>query len=211
MSLANKYTEGKRKHLGGSFSYGLRMSCTVLTYNLSRYWLPDLFQDVNGVQPSLSWIKFKKRGILRRHHGKKKKKPKKISTFGFLKEKRGDEFYGEEPLTPGLDGEQLPNATNDLFIELQADDEKRSLIELKIRKQSESEDWLQERRSCITASNAGKLFKLRPTSDNTNFKTITITGFRVAATEYGKESEDLAITAYEVDQCFSKGFDESDF
>ncbi|ODM87173.1 hypothetical protein Ocin01_19509 [Orchesella cincta] len=210
MSVANKFVAGKRIHLGGSFLYGLRMSSAVLSYNLSPYWLPDLYEDINGIAPSRMWLKLKERGIKRRLKGcKRKERRKKWSKFGFLKSRKGDNFYGSEPTTVELTSEQLELAIEELYKNLQVDEAKCSLIELKTRDQSESNDWYKERLSRLTASVAGKLSKLRPTSDNTATLNYLLKsdGFRgTVATEYGKESEGIAISAYEIYKDFPVGF-----
>ncbi|ODM59392.1 hypothetical protein Ocin01_20239, partial [Orchesella cincta] len=191
MSVANKYMEGKRKHLGASYLYKLRMCCAVFSYNVCGFWLPDLYYHIYGVPPQTAWIKLKEKSLKERHRIKKKAPPRQIS-FGFLKARKGDEFYGDNPTRPDMENSVLQLRIKDCYEGLQVDEVTQQFIEQQTKNQSESDEWFSHRKFRMTASLAGKLFKLQPTSDNTSTLNTMLRNqsFRgTAATKYGLDSE----------------------
>ncbi|ODM88232.1 hypothetical protein Ocin01_18450, partial [Orchesella cincta] len=182
MSVANKYMEGKRKHLGASYLYRLRMCCAVFSYNVC------------------AWITLKEKSLREKQRIKKKAPPRQIS-FGFLKARKGDQYYGDDPTRPDMEDSVLQLRINDCYEGLQVDEVKQQFIEQQTRNQSECEEWFSHRRERMTASIAGKLYKLQPTSDNTSTLNSMLRNqsFRgTAATKYGLDSEPSAILSYEL-------------
>lgn len=69
-------------------------------------------------------------------------------------------------------------------------------LEYQTRNQSDSQTWFTERRNRLTASNFGKICKMRPNTSckNTVFEILYNTNnTKTNAIDYGKESENMAI------------------
>ncbi|ODM95241.1 hypothetical protein Ocin01_11442, partial [Orchesella cincta] len=193
MSVANKYMEGKRKHLGASYLYRLRMCCAVFSYNVCGFWLPDLYYHIYGVPPQSAWITV----IKRKQRIKKKAPPRQIS-FGFLKARKGDQYYGDDPTRPDMEDSVLQLRINDCYEGLQSSS---NLLSNKQEINQNVKSGFSHRRERMTASIAGKLYKLQPTSDNTSTLNSMLRNqsFRgTAATKYGLDSEPSAILSYEL-------------
>jgi len=207
MAVANKYIEGKRKNFGQSYHYPLRMAAAVFAFNHSTYWINAAFRMSSDEETSEQWQKHSALADAKRHRVRKAKAPRKVN-FPTYKVK-GDKDYGSNPTRPDIEDEQLAAEIEMLRLSLAVNEQQREEIFCKTSKQAESNDWFIERGKRITASYAGKIWKLRDTTDNTGllneiFGRNSYGGTKIAM-EYGTRNEPLAITAYEVSKGLPNG------
>jgi hypothetical protein len=199
--------EGKRKNLGQRHKYKIRMAAAVFAYNRTTYWATDIYNSVYGKLPATPWRVRKLRSERLRNRKNKPKAARKL-TFPVPSEK-GDRFYGDNPTTPDFSDEDLSFSVDQLQLTLVVDEEMRNTIEQSTLEQANSDIWFEQRRKRITASFAGKIFKLKDTTDNTEilnklFDRNQWKGTKEAK-EYGKQNESIAIEAYEELMGFPKG------
>lgn len=94
---------------------------------------------------------------------------KAIFNIGIVKSKRilfrqpsaQNKDYGEGCLKPDLDEETYNKCKEHFLSKLQKSDEERKTIQKNTILHSESEDWMELRRSLLTASNFGRKIKRR--------------------------------------------------
>lgn len=76
-------------------------------------------------------------------------------------------------------------------------EEQRKILERETVDQSLSNKWIERRRKMLTASNFGKIIKMRQTTGCQNFvKNHLFGGVTTAAMEYGKSNEETAINEF---------------
>lgn len=107
-----------------------------------------------------------------------------------------DEHYGlAEPLYCMSDDEFEVKKTEFISSITLSEDSKKKL-ELETRNQSNNQKWFVERRKRLTASNFGKICKMRPyTSCKISVHDIIYGSVTTHATEYGKITEQIAVQA----------------
>lgn len=112
-----------------------------------------------------------------------------------------DEFYGlAEPLAEDdvMDVEQFVNQKQRFLASLQLSHEKRCVIEQHTRNQRNCQQWFSERRVRLTASNFGRVCKMRAnTSCKNTVYDILYGNVTSKAMEYGKIKEDEARQTFE--------------
>jgi len=112
-----------------------------------------------------------------------------------------DEHYGlAEPLDDFLSEEDMRNKKAEFIKLLSLSLTAKQTLEFETRNQSDSQTWFTERRNRLTASNFGKICKMRPNTSckNTVFEILYNTNnTKSNAIDYGKESEDMAIKTLE--------------
>ncbi|ODM87997.1 Alkaline nuclease [Orchesella cincta] len=207
MAVANRYMEGKRKHLGGSYLYDLRMRCAVFSFNTCGFWLADAYIHTHGIAPQSNWITLRDRAF-REKNRTRSKPPPRVITYGFLRSKKGDEHYGTNPTRPDMTNEMLSFKIQQLYENLQVDELGQKLIEEKTQEQSMSDDWFEERGKRMTASKAGPICKLKETTDNTAMLNSILKHQKTRGTvamQYGSEYEKTAILDYELASGFPEG------
>lgn len=133
---------------------------------------------------------------------RKRSRPRK-SLFREKKSKRNldyraDRDYGDVP-DLDLDEQELCQRQTSFMKSLALDSESRAKLEYESRGQSSSELWKQERRKRLTASNFGRICKMKPTTpcqktvEQLLYKEFSGTN----ATRYGLENERTAISELE--------------
>lgn len=198
MSTVNRFVEGKRNNLGGRFLYEYKIASSVLSHNIAGFFGGFVLQTCYGKEPNDLWNKCKKESLKRRNNQKQAKKTRKIK-FGFLKQ--GDKHYGANPATPPLSPDDLAAAVGRLASSLNVDQARQLEIEELTRLQSDNDMWFVERRQRITASIAGRICKLRDSTDNTATLRELLGHTRTVntpAVRHGRDHENDAIKAYEV-------------
>jgi len=102
-----------------------------------------------------------------------------------------------KPNSNGPD-EQLTKKKNEFIQSLTISEQAKQKLEFETRNQADSQIWLNERRNRLTASNFGRICKMRPnTSCKNNVFDILYGNTKTRAMEYGNKFEGLAITTLE--------------
>lgn len=113
-----------------------------------------------------------------------------------------DEFYGlAEPLAKDdvMDVEQFVNQKQTFLASLQLSHEQRCAIEENTRNQRNCQQWFSERRVRLTASNFGRVCKMRANTSCKNTVYDILYGNATSkAMEYGKIKEDEARQTFEI-------------
>lgn len=109
--------------------------------------------------------------------------------------KSPDENYGlAEPLYDGISEEEFKIKKDEYISSITLSETSKKLLELETQDQANNQRWFEERRKRLTASNFGKICKMRPhTSCKSTVHDIIYGMVTTNATEYGKKSEQIAL------------------
>jgi hypothetical protein len=163
MAICNNYMEGKRKHLAQKYQYKLS---AVFAFNKNRFRVTDVYKSTFGTSPATPW-KTQHRVAARKRSIKRTRSVARKVLFPEYKSRQGDREYGTDAKRPDLDEVALSLAINDLKTSLTVTEAQQGDIFKATLLQADSEQWRLEREKRITASMAGKIFKLRPSTDAT--------------------------------------------
>lgn len=110
-----------------------------------------------------------------------------------------DEFYGlAQPLTDFLSDEEIKKKKLEFIKSLDISTTDKKKLEFDTRSQANNNKWFIERRNRLTASNFGKVCKMRPrTSCKTMVHNILYGNPQTNAMDYGKLSEESALKKLE--------------
>ncbi|XP_076299458.1 uncharacterized protein LOC143218255 [Lasioglossum baleicum] len=191
-----KYNGGKRINFGRTGSYEGRVYAAVLHYNTKETF--SRLCAAMGKEPTASIIKLETKRKRQLDESKKRKEKAKASSFYRTEApQRCDKDYGPNAEKPDDDmTEEVYNLEHEkLMTKLHRWQVIRQRIEAITRGQANSDTWYFYRKHLLTASNFGKVCKLR---DSTNRAGTIITTMypqilKVAAVEYGKENEKIAL------------------
>ncbi|CAH1183072.1 unnamed protein product [Ceutorhynchus assimilis] len=197
-SVVCKFVGGKRILFSKRGSYQTRCEAAALSFNSGGNYYRFLHETV-GSSPQRYTKKYVEKCKKNRLIIKKRIFSKKRTKI--IKQSLADKDYGPNAHYIPLD------LNSDIYIEKEKaflqeqrkDPEEISDIQKSTIGQAFNPKWLQERSLRITASNFGKICKMRPkTSPRNTIKTLlygTFTGNK--ATKYGNESEARAILEFE--------------
>jgi len=127
------------------------------------------------------------------------------TSFKKFKHTGPDEFYGLAELLPIEEMctlEELKEKKNEFITSITLCKYQRDILEVDTREQSSSSKWFTERRNRLTASDFGKICKMRETTSckNTVYNKLYNSSGNVnepQACKYGKNMESLAIKYFE--------------
>jgi len=229
-SVINKYISGKRINFSSKQSYNTRVQAAIISYNTSGNFLRAVHKKVMhkspGIKKSYKFIHYSCTIIITitryvfflgmvgkkfltskkyKHENLKKrrffhsKKSKKIQYTG------PDEFYGLAeplPIDERCSIEELELKKQNFIQTITLSKYQRDTLEIDTREQSSSSRWFIERRNRITASDFGKICKMRPTTSCKNivanklYSTSSSTNEPIAC-KYGKDLEPVALEYFE--------------
>jgi len=118
----------------------------------------------------------------------------------FKKSSQGpDEFYGlAEPLLDILPDTVIKKKKEDFILSLTMTEAARHILERETVQQANSQRWFIERRNRLTASNFGRICKLRPqTSCKSTVYNILYSSSISNSLIYGKQTEETALKCLE--------------
>lgn len=106
-----------------------------------------------------------------------------------------DEHYGlAHPLDDNLTEEEINKKKKDFLQSITLSQEVKNKIEFQTRTQTDSQTWIVERRNRLTASNFGRVCKMRTnTSCKNTVHDILYGNVETRAMEYGKFTEEIAL------------------
>jgi hypothetical protein len=208
MSVANTFIEGKRKNFGQSGLYRHRILAAVFSYNNCSFWPTKIYSTLFGKAPSTPWRNRYAASYRKRCRKEKPKAARKIN-FPIPSAAKGDKNYGSNPTKPDFSDVLLAEAISSLKESLKVTAIQQQEIQEATLRQSDDPLWKTERLKRITASNAHIISRLGRKTDNTGTlnKHFGRRQFHklIPLMEYGKEHEQKAINAYEVEKRLAKG------
>lgn len=106
-----------------------------------------------------------------------------------------DEFYGlAEPLLDILPEDEFQIKKHEFIQQITLSEASKIILEHETRDQAHNQKWFSERRNRLTASNFGKICKMRPqTSCKSTVHNILYSNTTTKAMEYGKNTEEIAL------------------
>ncbi|XP_025198499.1 uncharacterized protein LOC112596890 [Melanaphis sacchari] len=195
-SMINKYIGGKRTNLSQKHTYNTRVEAAVIAFN-SQSYLRTIHKSITNASPGTFGKRFLSDAKRIRINNCRRRIlfPKnKIH----LKVNGPDEDYGlSEPLIEDISEEDIKQKKIAFIKSLSEMD--RSYLEKETRNQADSQLWHVERRNRITASNFGKICKMRPHTSckNTVYGLLYGNNIQAKALDYGKSMEPYARNEFE--------------
>lgn len=158
-SIIAKYIGGKRVNFSLKQSYGTRCHAATASFNTHKS-ISRLYKNILTKSPRGKVKLLEERRIRKRHSNRKyvKRKTRNI-TFN-----KPDEDYGEQCKKPDVTDEVLEKLKENFVNSLKKTSEERAMIERQTILQRDSSEWMELRRSLLTASNFGRVIKRKLTT-----------------------------------------------
>ncbi|XP_029343469.1 uncharacterized protein LOC100570366 isoform X1 [Acyrthosiphon pisum] len=200
-SVINKFLGGKRINYNQRSSYNTRILAAVVSFNSSEY-LRAVKKHITQTSPGKTAKSFLSQIIKKRSACQKRRQ---LSTKLKYKVKRPkasskpDEHYGNADILDGIREVDDPSFVKDMEQFLKTlYDVNRTTVEETTRYQAESENWRAERMIRLTASNFGRVCKMRRNTSCKNIvHSILYLTFNSKSVQYGRDMEDEAKTKFE--------------
>ncbi|KAL4104017.1 hypothetical protein QTP88_019330 [Uroleucon formosanum] len=200
-SVINKFLGGKRINYTQRSSYNTKILAAVVSFNSSEY-LRAVKKHITQTSPGKTAKSFLTQIIKKRSACQKRrqlwtklkykvKRPKASS--------KPDEHYGNADILDGIREVDDPSFVKDMEQFLKTlYDVNRTTVEETTRDQAESENWRAERMIRLTASNFGRVCKMRRNTSCKNIvHSILYLTFTSKSVQYGRDMEDEAKTKFE--------------
>lgn len=190
-SVVAKFVGGKRVNYSCRRGYQTRCSASAVNFNTKRKPMSILYKTIVGVSPK------GKMNTLDRKYQKKRRNLKRLhyTKRQTLAKKDTEKDYGEHSIKPDVSDSILKEMEKTFLANLEKTTEQRRQIERSTILQSESSEWLELRRSLLTASNFGRIIKMRP--DTSCASTVKQLLYKInidaAPLLHGRESEKKAL------------------
>lgn len=205
MSLVAKFSGGKQINRGNKGSYTHRSFGAALDFQLGPEWSYKTWKKVTtspysplknfGIKKKLQ-TEYKKRSLNNSYNtnGLQKNTKKKL-----FQTSKGEEDYGEFCQKIDMDEETFNNEKTIMLSSLQVDNQLQEHIQKVTVGQAENDQWFEQRKNRLTASNFGAVCKRRSTTKYTSIiqKILYNDEVHTFAIQHGKINEPEAIRKYE--------------
>ncbi|XP_028168468.1 uncharacterized protein LOC114358650 [Ostrinia furnacalis] len=189
-SIVAKLVGGKRVNFSKSGSYQARCHAAVVSFNTHKV-LTTVYKSIAGRSPrgsvrKLEDSRIKHMTAIRRFERKKNR---------MLFSKAEDKNYGENCDRPDMPADIFEKEKETFLHNLKKNKEERQKVERDTVLQSSCSEWLELRRSLLTASNFGRVVKRRKASCSNLVKDILYKESlsHVNSIKHGKENEKKAL------------------
>ncbi|XP_025191885.1 uncharacterized protein LOC112592111, partial [Melanaphis sacchari] len=197
-SILNKHIAGKRINFSQKQSYNIRVQAAIVSFNSKGNFIRTMHKKITNKSPAKKFLKYtsdKRRNLKMRRALFK-------SSGKYLKKKKSqgpDEFYGlAEPLLDILPDNVIKKKKEDFILSLTMTEAARHILERETMQQVNCQRWFIERRNRLTASNFGRICKLRPqTSCKSTVYDILYSSPTSSSLIYGKQTEETALQCLE--------------
>lgn len=190
-SIVAKYIGGKRINFAKSGSYKGRCSAAVLQHNTGSLHY-KLHKTMYKSSPG-TFVKSMEARRKRMTDRRRKKTRCRKSLFLRTSRKNEEIDYGLQAQRPDLDENTMELETQEFLRSLKKSEEERERIQRETVLQSDSSEWLELRRNILTASNFGRVCKMRPsTGCESLVKQMLYSTFDCEAMEWGRRNEETA-------------------
>ncbi|XP_046141668.1 uncharacterized protein LOC114881703 [Osmia bicornis bicornis] len=195
-NIIAKFIGGKRINFGRGGSYHGRVSAAVVQFN-SKETFSKLSMAMNK-EPTTIVRKMEERRKHAAEMASKYKKEAKASSFRNEKQSY-DQDYGPSAAKPDMEETVYSSEYERHMGILHEWQTMRHTIEAETRDQAKSEKWIAYRRKLLTASNFGKICRLRKVTPRANtVKSILYPQIpNIRSLEYGRENEANALRQLE--------------
>lgn len=188
-SIVAKFVGGKRINFALSGSYQGRCTAAVVQYNSGQAH----YKFHKAVYKSSPGTFAKSNQIKRKRKMDKKRNSKRCRKSLFANNRNEEIDYGLNAQRPDIDEKTMERESEEFLASLKKTDEESHRIERETVLQSDSSEWLELRRSLLTASNFGRVCKMRPTTGCESLvKQILYTVVDCEAMQYGRTNEETA-------------------
>lgn len=188
-SIVAKFIGGKRINFASGGSYLHRCTAAVVQHNsgIAHYKLhKQVYESSPGVHAKRLAMKRKKKVDSQRDK-------KRIRKSLFERKVSSDKDYGLIAQRPDIDEKTMEKEKNDFLESLKKSHQEYDRIERETVAQSDCGEWLEIRRNILTASNFGRVCKMRATTGCESLvKQLLYSTFDCAAMEYGRRHEETA-------------------
>lgn len=194
-NVVAKFTGGKRVNFTSRGSYQLRCNAAAVSYNAKGSFHSYFHKTVTSRSPGLYTKKFENKKLAELRRVNSIKRGRKLFQTK-IKQKGPDEHYG---LTSGksleMDSAEYLQIKDDFLKKLYITKDEANIIFETTLMQRSCDKWFSERRKRLTASNFGKISKLKATTNKNKVAhdLIVKTFFGNQSTKYGIENEQHAI------------------
>ncbi|XP_048481126.1 uncharacterized protein LOC119691926 isoform X1 [Plutella xylostella] len=192
-SIVAKFVGGKRVNYSLRRGYQTRCAASAVSFNAKRNPVTIMLKRITGKSPrgSLKKLEDRKRRralLLKKYSYKKRRLP-------FANQKEEKKSYGENSERPDVSDSVLEDMKNNFLNTMRKTESERHDIEQRTILQSQSGEWLEFRRSMLTASNFGKIIKMRPDTScaNTVKQLLYKISIDAESIQHGNENEKTAL------------------
>ena len=213
MNIRSKFDGGKVINRSQSGSWQHRCMGAGLQQNFGREWGPDVWKKMTQAEPNRVYSDAAEQASKRVEKNRKRKATDEVKSLRRKSKymrtddtpaarrayNRYDNGISPDEVTDDLPSEQLQQLCQDFYkTKVAITGDKAKEIELKTRQQSNSVQWLAERRMRITASTTGSIAKMRATTKKAKkVKELLYNTFRGnQATQYGLAKEEETTIQY---------------
>jgi putative phage-type endonuclease len=188
-SIVAKFVGGKRINFAQGGSYQGRCAAAVVQHNSGRAHY-NFHKIVYNSSPGTF---SKSNEMKRKQKVDQQRKIKGCRKSLFVTNSNEEIDYGLSAQRPDIDDETMRRECEEYLVKLKKTDEECQRIERETQLQADSSEWLELRRSILTASHFGRICKMRPTTGcESVVKQILYSAFDCEAMLYGRKNEETA-------------------